>query len=346
MPLPTPPADAPPTAPEVAVGFTSPALIGARLRRDSDGRLRIATPDGGDAAADWTALADSRRITLHDRLLLTELAALPVLSPRMAAAAANRVASGGAAGRAARRTAVIARQQQEEEDAIAQFLLVIRLLEETGVDGVDWRRLNPSDPTFHDWLLASAERLAPTLGGDGRGLADWLERLAARVAPVGLPGEEYAPRIPRLLENLAALRDSLRGFAGGAATEADGALARRLADLAATAHDRATAACNACHRDFQSLQQLYVQWPQLAADVVARCEAPDWLLDGWPVLCLTWSEALVNGRPAQTAALAEMARLAWPWLADAPATDVPDDDHDPAIVDRIYRHELLKASAP
>ena len=166
--------------------FTSPALIGARIGVAADGALAL-TPAGGGEPLDWASLLDEPRVTLHDRFLMRSLLAeAPALSgpagavtPRRVAVAALAAALSGAAGRVARRAAAMTQQRQEEDRQIAQFLLVVRLLEELGLEGMDWRHLSPSDPAFYDWLAASAARLAPArepgTHDDCTVLAAWLE---------------------------------------------------------------------------------------------------------------------------------------------------------------------------
>lgn len=327
------------------VPFTSPALTGARIVGAANGGVSL-TLAGAQSPLDWETLSEQPRITLHDRLLVRSLAAGPAgpPTPRQVAAAALAAALSGAAGRVARRAAAMTAQKVEEDRLIAQFLMVVRLLEELGLEGMDWRHLSPSDPAFYDWLAASAARLAPALEpgthDDGSQLAAWLEELADVAAPVGLPGDEYAPASAQALENLAGLIAGLREFA--ARPECDGeaaAAAAGLADWGDRTLAMARQAISECHAVLSDLSALRCDWANLGPTLKARCDKLDWALDGWTAARLIWSEATEDA--ARVAALGDMERL----LGLRPAEPLAEALADPAAVDKIYRNELLKAAA-
>lgn len=329
------------------VPFTSPALAGARVAADADGKL-ILLPAGDAAPLDWGDLLDHPRITLHDRLLMRRLIDDPAGSPtpRAVAAAAMTAALSGAAGRVARRAAAMTAQRQEEDRLIAQFLLVVRLLEEIGLEGMDWRHLSPSDPAFYDWLAASAARLAPALDpgthDDGSLLAGWIEDLALAAAPVGLPGDEYAPATAQVIENLGLLVNNFRDHAAAPRTDvASKEKALRLAAHGDRALTNAAQAVRECHEMLQNLGRLRLEWGVAGPQFKARCAKLDWALEGWPAAGLIWSEATEGA--ARVAALDEIERLlGLKPLAQPLATLLAD----PTAVDKIYRNELLKAAAP
>lgn len=328
------------------VPFTSPALAGVRVVAGSDGML-ILRPAGDAATLVWDSLLDHPRITLHDRLLMrclvNDAAGSP--TPRAVVAAALAAALSGAAGRVARRAAAMTAQRQEEDRLIAQFLLVVRLLEEMGLEGMDWRHLSPSDPAFYDWLAASAARLAPALDpgtrDDGSMLADWIEELADAAAPVGLPGDEYAPATAQVIENLEALVDNFRDYA--AAPRIDAAskeTALRLAEHGARALTTAAQAVRECHEMLQDLSRLRLEWGVAGPQFKTCCAKLDWALDGWSAAGLIWSEATEGA--ARAAALREIERLLG---LRPPAQPLAALLADPAAVDKTYRNELLKAAA-
>lgn len=328
------------------VPFTSPALAGARAAAGPDGTLCLRAAAGGEPL-DWSSLLDHPRVTLHDRLLMRKLAddGAARLSPRIVAAAALAAALSGAAGRAARRAAAMTAQQQEEDRLIAQFLLVVRLLEEIGLEGMDWRHLSPSDPAFYDWLAASAARLAPALDpgtrDDGSLLAEWIEDLANAAAPVGLPGGEYAPATAQAIENLSALVDSFREFATCSTTgEPCRDVALRLAERGARALASAAQAVQECHGMLHNLCGLRQDWDVAGPQFKSLCAKLDWALDGWSAAGLIWSEATEGA--ARAAALVEIERLLG---LRPPAEPLAAILADPAAVDKIYRNELLKAAA-
>lgn len=328
------------------VPFTSPALAGARVGVAPDGRL-VLRMAGDVEPLDWSSLSGHPRITLHDRLLMRRLSDQNVgpPAPRDVAAAALAAALSGAAGRVARRAAAMTAQRQEEDRLIAQFLLVVRLLEEMGLQSMDWRHLSPSDPAFYDWLAASAARLAPALDpgthDDGSVLAEWIEELANAAAPVGLPGDEYAPVTAQTIENLTALTDSFRSFAAAphANDDSKGA-ALRLAEHGARALATAAQAVRECHDMLRDLGRLRQDWSLAGSQFKACCAKLDWALDGWAAAGLIWSEATEGA--ARAVALVEIERLLG---LRPPAEPLETALVDPAAVDKIYRNELLKAAA-
>lgn len=339
------------TCPGVFAPFTSPVLVGARLRRAADGGLSASGPMCG-RDWDWRELAGAARVTLHDRLLLRRLAASSApLTPRLVAEVARKIAAEGSAGVAARRAARIAVQEEEEDRLIAQFLLVVSLLEELDVEGCDWRHLSPSDPAFHRWLADSVMQLAPLLTKEENGAAEWLadrlEHLSAMIAPIGLPGDEYTPRARRTLEDLATFVDEVAAFAAAAPPD-DADAARALSDKARAVTERSAALIADCHAVLHDLRKLHDDWARIGDLLAARCREIDFLLDGWPAACLVWREAAANGRAAAAAALREAALLVG---LTAPPPCIPravfaSRSADPTVVDKIYRNELLRASAP
>src|SRR3954447_13592861 len=70
----------------VALPFTTPALLGARIRPGARGapELVLANPAGveGVCILPWAALPDVCTPTLHDRALWGRMAQLPILTPR------------------------------------------------------------------------------------------------------------------------------------------------------------------------------------------------------------------------------------------------------------------------
>ncbi|HRQ83324.1 MAG TPA: hypothetical protein PKZ97_19590, partial [Azospirillaceae bacterium] len=248
-------------------------------------------------------------------------------------------------GRVARRAAAMTAQRQEEDRLIAQFLLVVRLLEDLGLEGMDWRHLSPSDPAFYDWLAASAARLAPALDpgthDDGSVLAAWLEELADAAAPVGLPGDEYAPTAAQAIENLAGLVEGFLGFAGSPRIGGQHkAAALRLAERGGRATAAARDAVRRCHDMLHDLPRLRREWSAAGPAFRAACAQVDWALDGWAAAGLIWSEATEEA--ARVAALGEIERLLG---LCPPAEPLATALADGAAVDKIYRNELLKAAA-
>lgn len=331
--------------------FTTPMLFGARLRRGADGRLSLKTP--GETAADSAPIGDFADMTLHDRLLIGLLSdgdqsARP-LTPRSVAAAAMQVAALGASGRFAQHAAAVHLQHVEEDKHIAQFLLIVRLTEELDLECPDWRCLNPAEPAFHDWLIETAALIAPALGdlnnqgGDEADLTAVLEEIAALIAPVGLPGEEYQPEIRRALTILTELADALANHAPTAPL-ADAAVIVAILTAARRTLAAAQTILTVYETTLNNLADLVRHWPIRRQAVGDACASLDWLMDGWVAANRIWVDTSGVGAAARSGALREMALLT---TADAAHTvSRPKRGDDPIFLDKIYRNELLRASAP
>ena len=93
----------------VAVPFTTPLLSSGRVRPGRRGRpeMLMPNPSGGRGlyVFDLAAAPEVTSLTLHDRLLVERLLALPALSPSEIRKVAQEVAIEGAAGRRAAREA-------------------------------------------------------------------------------------------------------------------------------------------------------------------------------------------------------------------------------------------------
>ena len=294
----------------VAVPFTTPGLMGARVRTGKGGlELVFANPSGarGTYVVPWAGVPDISQPTLHDLRLLSVLGGLDrgSITPAKVRAAAHQVALDGAAGRQARSAAHAAE-----------------------VAGA--ARLN-----------ATVCHLAAALATPGGGRADGqgLDRLARAVGDLGFGAGWESALVPRQAAALQGFRDSLLAWAEVHA--GDAVLARLVAALAGEALAAAFAAlASARHQDATTLLAAWRRGPDQVALMAAR---PGWVLDGWQLPGLIWADAA----PGTTAALTEVAHLAPALPQECQSwTGLPCDPALPGQLRRLLAARIDGAASP
>lgn len=350
----------------VATPFTTPILAAARVRPARRLKLEfvIANPAGGMGwyVMPWEGLTTLAKVSVHDVLLFENIGKLELITPYAIRAAARGVAVSGAAGRAALKAAKAADQKDEEDRLIANFLLIMRLLKETGLKDLDWRSLDPTDRNLKTKLRRYIETLQPVLGAPPETIYTWLEELSGIVAPVGFAGRDFPARLQNVFDNLKTFCRTMSSFANTDATDA-GIAARFIADVAKHTADIAETTFADCHAELNDLKQLLRNWSANRERVLERFGRPDWLLDGWQSISAIWDDAVNGGRDAQRAAAVEIQRLVpvmpkevTEWVTGADTGDhlwqfrrwvKPNVDWrtGAAALDRTARNEALRARA-
>jgi hypothetical protein len=182
-----------------AVPFTTPALLGARVRLAARGvgELVVPNPSGwrGDYVLGWDGLDALCRATVHDRQLIVRLRALPRPDPYTVREAAWRVAAEGFAGPSARLAATHALAADRAALARTAAELLTMLV---GVPSATLATLRQAE-------LARRDRDASA----GNGLVTTIGDVAAALAPIGFGAHAASARLPRLLAQIVAARDSL-----------------------------------------------------------------------------------------------------------------------------------------
>ena len=265
--------DAPATFRErgVAVPFTAPGLLGARVRTSAHGgtvgngaalELVFPNPSGarGIYVVPWAGVADACAPTLHDLNVMAALARLagegPV-TPAEVQAIARAAALDGAAGRQARAAAAAAM----EADRVRAAAALEHLLPTMAAAGLDAR---PGRPGAREG--SALARIA----------AEW-----------GVGGDPAAAPLPCAIAALTRLREGLLAWA--AAHPDDSGVAELTATLAGGAARSAAAALLAVRQGSEAaLVQAWRSAPERLAALAAR---PSWLLDGWSAPCLIWAAA-------------------------------------------------------
>ncbi|GBD44420.1 hypothetical protein HRbin40_01909 [bacterium HR40] len=293
--------------------FTTPLLAGTRVRPKGEGgfELLVPNPAGGRGfyVLDPAAVPLlCHRLTLHDQLLLEELAVLQDSTPAGIRRAARKVALTGAAGRdaaeAARRTA----DREEARVQLAELLLVSRVLAAAGIPDFDPYTLDPSDGSRRAWLKARLAGFAHSLGIEANALIDDLAELAVHVAAVGFPDEKFTGRHEETVKRLERLACDLERWAA-VESEEGAARARRIAERARATVAEARKALAAARALFADIPALLRRWHAGEREVRESLLLCDWLLDGWIEACSLWEAASREPRPHQRAILEQVERV-------------------------------------
>jgi hypothetical protein len=296
----------PATFPErgIALPLTTPSLLGGRIRPGPRGgaELVLANPAGveGVFILPWPAVLEYCAPTLHDRALWARLGRLDPLTPRSVRAAARGVAAEGSAGRAAARAAASAEKAESQARILTNYHLLMALVRQEEPDG----GANAAPPPEQD-TPAQVERRARAvlerLRGQG-GLTparavDILEELALAFAPLGLRHDPTLARLPRTIAEIATVSRevALWGERGGAE---DRLCARLLVQSAELTLRWSRIALDQALALLDDMSGLMGRWSQDPAPLQALAARPEWLLDGWDLLCGLWRASAPEQQPA------------------------------------------------
>lgn len=349
----------------VTVPFTTPFLLGSRIRpTDTRAGLEvvIANPAGGRGfyVVPWAALPEVCAPTLHDRRLWQRLADQGAVSPSLVRETARAVAAEGLAGREAAAAVAAARGKEGAARMRTNFLLLLDLVRRTETRAEAAIPPEADTPTNIEARARRAvARFAPRLGVSVDVIAAWLESVAAAVADIGVPGDAATPRLRSLARRLAALVAEVELWIAQSPDPVEQHAALLVADAA-----RLTLGCaDAAFRDLDGMLSdtpaLLRAWREDSADLGRRAARPDWLLDGWQVICELWRDAdpaLRGGALWEMALLAPvMPREVEEWLGIEEDWDRPtrlrrvvranEDWRSGRMLDIVARNERLLAKA-
>jgi hypothetical protein len=349
----------------VAVPFTTPFLLGARIRPTETRaalELIISNPSGGRGfyIVPWAALPEVCSPTLHDRRLWQRLTDQVGVTPSLVRETARAVAAEGLAGRDA--AAAVARSQGEETAARmrANYLLLLDLIRrsETAEEAAVPPQAD-SPANIERRARRAVARFAPRIGVSADVVAAWLESLAGAFCGVGVPGDPTESRTRRLLRQITTLVEEIDLWVAQSPMPGEEHAATLVTDAA-----RLTAQCaTAAFRDLDGLLSdtatLLRAWREDSSALARRATRPDWLLDGWQLIADLWRDAEPESRAG---ALWEMALLApvmprevEEWLGIAEDWDRPlrlrrlvranEDWRSGRMIEVVARNERLRAKA-
>jgi hypothetical protein len=349
----------------VAVTFTTPFLLGARIRpTDTRAGLEvvISNPSGGRGfyIVPWAALPEVCSPTLHDRRLWQRLNDQTAITPTLVREVARGVAAEGLAGREAAAAAAQARGKEDAARMRLNFLLLLDLVRRT--ESAEEARLPPEADTpagIERRARRAVARTAPTLGVGPDVVAAWLEAIATAFCGVGMPDDRPASRTRGLLARVEAMAGEVEVLAARSHDPAEQHAAALVVDAA-----RLSAACaRAAFADLDGLLAdtpgLLRAWRAEQGALARRGARPDWLLDGWQIICELWRDAAPTRREGvlwEMALLAPvMPREVEDWLGIAEDWDRParlrrsvrakEEWRSGRMVEIIARNERLLARA-
>jgi hypothetical protein len=295
----------------LAAPFTTPMLIGARLRQAGPALEAIVpNPSGGRGVyiLPWGNIAALGRPTMHDVVLGRVLSGLlagegeGVLSPRLLAKAVEQTALQGLAGRPAAAAAAEAARAAQAGLAATRLALLTRVT--TQIEGPNPVGCALSDETpegFEQRGLAALATLAAELGRPTPALVTAIDQLAAQFAGIGVDTARAEAALPRLVLALGALQHDLTTWAqaeSGQSGECPQAETRDALALAGAAELTARMAGKLLEQarapladPREALKNFLAAPSHIPPPILAGCDRPVWLLDGWDMICRIWHAA-------------------------------------------------------
>lgn len=295
----------------VAVPFTTPLLVGARVRRAERIGLELVVPNpsGGRGVyiLPWRSARLLCRPTVHDTRLFERLGQLPALTPTAVRQAARTVAAEGLAGREAKAAGTALAEADNDERMLANFLLLMALVEEFEPGSVSITAVLRPTTELEERSKRAVAAVAPRLGRSPDQIAADLEALAVLYGPVGVPPQAEPARLPRLTRALRQFVDDV-GACGKTTPDDDiGAVARMLSAAAARIAVSAEAALADARTLLAPITGLLRSWHSSPEVLASRIGCAEWLLDGWDRMILLWQDSQFPAR--RRAALLEMTQL-------------------------------------
>jgi hypothetical protein len=295
----------------VVVPFTTPFLLGARVRPCTRAGLELVVPSPagirGYYVLPFGALRDVCTPTLHDRLLAEAIGATSLVTPHAILRLSRRVAREGLAGHSAAEAAEAAEREDANQRLVTNFRLLLALVEQSERPGEAPSPAGRDTPAGMERRAHRAiGRASAELGLSAETIVAALESLAGLLADVGFPGNPTAARHPRQLAELEQLGTEVEAWAA-TAVEAEEA-------SAATLITGSVALTIGCARPILAqlgeltgdMPALLRRWSREQPALMELGARPGWLMDGWATLAGIWRNA-ERGRRA--AAIREMSML-------------------------------------
>lgn len=287
----------------VTVPFTTPMLLGSRVRPAQRRNLEVAIPSPAGVRGFYIlplqAICDICAPTLHDRLMLDVMESLSTVAPNTILRIARAAAQEGLAGRAAAAAALAAERTVSGQKTLTNYLLLLRLvgqLEHPSEGRASPERDAPADVQAR--AKRAVARLAQSLGLTPERVFAALESLAEAYLDLGLPGDPTKARYQQQLSQIEAL-------SAEAASWAETATDAHLASSASLISRSAFFTLN-CGRVLladllalvDDLSALVQRWTANPDAILAELGKLAWLLDGWSIIASIWETAEQIGVPA------------------------------------------------
>jgi hypothetical protein len=271
-----------------SVPFTAHSLAGTRVRRSRDGKLESVLPSPvgrGVYVMPWSGVGSLCRPTAHDMRLIEGIATLRVVTPRTVRALSRGVAAEGFAGRPAMNAARAAIETAAKVRRQTHHWLLLRLIEDCEPGG-QVPHAQDISAAVQARALQVMVQLADRVGCNAHMIADALEELADRLAPLGVSPDIADACLPRMCAGLSAMRDGLRAAAAEIDTsQVDVMLIADIIDLLLTRVATAIGDALTLTGRMGHLLQHWLADPAAMDGVISQ---PEWLLDGWDRIHSLW----------------------------------------------------------
>ena len=293
----------------ISLPFTTPMLVGARLRLGEREAMElvIKNPSGGTGfyVLPWAALPDMCSPTSHDCRLWDLIVTEPMLSPAAIRRAAGQVVQEGLAGLAAEAAWSAAEHWRYGDHVRANFMLLVLTIRqhETPAEAVI-----PPERDHPEQLERRAKRALARVGGllgiPADDMAGHLEQVASLLQDIGIPGHPEPALTRRKMMAVEALSRSITEWSEVTPAARDSPVSDTIigsAELTLAACRSILAELDALMADPTALLCRWLNEPVALRQLALR---PEWLLDGWDLLCAMWRDAPEDGRLATSREIA------------------------------------------
>ncbi len=296
----------------MAAPFTTPAISQARLRLDHRGRVEVVArnPTGSDGnyVMPLAALGEMFRPSIHDRALLEKLETLRPISPWTIRGAAQSIAIEGLCGPDAKEAAERAIEEDEERALLTMLLLLEHLLQEAGLERIDWKAINTGDSQVRERLRPHFRSLEPSISMSAEELIEIIDALSTIVAPLGFPNAPFKSHSETTLADLRELKGAVEAWGKAECDEAASAaeLIVECAALSIACAEKSMEKAAGLLRTTGKVLEAYAADRARVEEILTR---PIWLLDGWRHLTALWSTSDGKSRDERREAILELSAL-------------------------------------
>ncbi|WP_158046676.1 hypothetical protein [Skermanella pratensis] len=295
----------------VAVDFTTPLLVQARIRQSNGDSVELILPNlaggRGSYILAWRSLVQFATITMHDHALYESVLRVERIDPATVRTATLSVAAEGLAGRDAMRRAQALLAQEKEEALLTNFLLVVDLLKLAGISAQELMTGRPGEDTEARmkraiFQVSGALNISPEI------LYQRIESLTRSAFSVGLPWAPAPGRLRRLLLELDSFQETVtqwqsRDISGAAEV---GRFATQVAIHTTTMARLALMETDAMLRNVLSIMR---NWDRDSRIVSGQMSRLAWLLDGWSYIVSLWNSVANEPHERQRDTILDLARL-------------------------------------
>jgi hypothetical protein len=293
----------------VTIPFTTPILLGSRVRPSERRGLEIAVPSPGGVRGFYVlplkALGDICNPTLHDRLVIEMIEETAVITPEAILRVTRAVAQEGLAGRAAAAAAEAAEREAAGRRMVTNFrflLLLIRQTEGPGEHPLPPERDAPANVQRR--AESAVARIAAEAGLPPPSVVNALEELAGAYLPVGFRGDPTGARYQGELAELEAMVAEVTAWGETAMDTQQAGSAFLVARSAALTLGAGRVLLEEVLGLTDDLRRRLRRWSSDSGSVSRQLARLAWLLDGWSVMIGLWRLAESVGR---SVAIREMA---------------------------------------